>query len=386
MKEIVYLDNAATTYPKPDEVYKFMDSFYRCFGVNVGRGQYKLADIAYNLVKETRQLLLELLCCPQMQVVFSPSATEAINIILRGIEWKDDFNVYITPFEHNAVLRVLKYLQNQYRINIVELMVDNKSMVYDLENIKYQFQNIKPDVVIISHASNVCGLIAPIEEICKMSKKYGAINIIDMAQTAGLIQTDLGNVQADYVVFAGHKTLYAPFGVAGFILKRESTLKPFLYGGTGVNSAELDMPSTIPERFEVGSMNILAIAGLNASLKWINRIGINNIFEKELANAKMLIEVVNQFDNIKKIGYVPGSDYVGVLSCIFDGLSSDNVGQILSEKGIATRTGLHCAPYAHRFLGTYPQGTVRFSVSYFNENNDFEKLFQVLSYIAVHSY
>ena len=119
MKEIVYLDNAATTYPKPDEVYKFMDSFYRCFGVNVGRGQYKLADIAYNLVKETRQLLLELLCCPQMQVVFSPSATEAINIILRGIEWKDDFNVYITPFEHNAVLRVLKYLQNQYRINIV---------------------------------------------------------------------------------------------------------------------------------------------------------------------------------------------------------------------------------------------------------------------------
>ena len=144
------------------------------------------------------------------------------------------------------------------------------------------------------------------------------------------------------------------------------------------------MPSTIPERFEVGSMNILAIAGLNASLKWINRIGIN-YFREELANAKMLIEVVSQFDNIKKIGYVPGSDYVGVLSCIFDGLSSDNVGQILSEKGIATRTGLHCAPYAHRFRNL-PQGTVRFSVSYFNENNDFEKLFQVLSYIAVHSY
>lgn len=382
MGNLVYFDNAATTFPKPDVVYSFMDSFYRTCGVNVGRGQHQLASKAGSCVKETRQLLLNLLGCPQKQVVFTPSATEALNIILQGIFWTDRATVYITPFEHNSVLRVLHYLQGIYELKIIELLIDKESMTYDLEGIKYQFQHIKPDVVVMSHASNVCGLVTPIEAICKLVKQHEAICVIDMAQTAGLIQTDLGKVQADYIVFAGHKTLYAPYGAAGFVLDKNAPLKPLLYGGTGLESANLDMPTTIPERFEAGSLNIQAIAGLNASLRWIMQTGIDIIREKEMANKRQLVDLLEQFDNVSMVGYSPCAEYVGIVSCIFDRYSSDSIGQVLNEQGVAVRTGLHCAPSAHNFLGTFPDGTIRFSVGYFNTNEDFYKLKIALKYIA----
>lgn len=382
---MIYLDNAATTFPKPVEVYDFMDRFYRECGVNVGRGQHSLADKAAHLVKDTRKLLLELFNCLEKQVIFTSSATEALNIILQGINWKDGFTVYITPFEHNAVLRVIHYLQSLFNLKLVELQIDKTSMTYDLDIIRYQFQNTKPDVIIMSHASNVCGLIVPIKEICALAKEYGAINVIDMAQTAGLIKTDLRKVQADYVVFAGHKTLYAPYGAAGFILDKNALLKPLLYGGTGVESANLELPQSIPERFEVGSLNIQAIAGLNAALHWLNDIGVSNIQEKERNNLNELLSVITQFSNIQTIGYNSEAEHIGVLSCVFDGYSSDSVGRVLSSQGIAVRTGLHCAPNAHHFLGTFPEGTVRFSVSYFNTPEDFESLRTALTYIEENS-
>jgi len=382
---MVYLDNAATTFPKPEEVYLFMDYFYRTCGVNVGRGQYQLAGKASNLVKETRQLLLELMDCPQKQVVFTPSATEALNIILQGINWKHGATVYITPFEHNAVLRVLNYLKGIYELSIIELPLDKENMRYDLEVIKYKFHQIKPDVLIMSHASNVCGLVAPIEDICNLAKQHDAICVIDMAQTAGLIRTNLSKVQADYIVFAGHKTLYAPYGVAGFILDKNATLKPLIYGGTGLESANQEMPTTIPERFEAGSLNIQAIAGLNASLRWIKHTGIDIIHRKEMDNKKLLLNVLEQFDNISIVGYAKGQEYIGVLSCTFDRYACDSIGQVLNDQGIAVRTGLHCAPKAHYFLGTFPQGTVRFSTGYFNEPDDFKNLHKALAFIADNS-
>jgi selenocysteine lyase/cysteine desulfurase len=230
----------------------------------------------------------------------------------------------------------------------------------------------------MSHASNVCGLIAPIEDICDLSKKYNSINIIDMAQTAGLVETDLMRIKADYAVFAGHKTLYAPFGVAGFIIDRNSQLQPLLFGGTGIDSANQELPDTIPEKFEVGSLNIQAIAGLNAALKWINKIGVDTIRKKEIENKRKLVECLKKFSNISIIGL---NDGVGIVSCLFDGYSTDSIGLILSDNDIAVRTGLHCSPTAHKFLGTYPSGTVRFSVSYFNRNDDFNRLFEVLEII-----
>ena len=379
-----YFDNAATTFPKPETVYTFTDKFYREYGVNVGRGQHKMAFTASKLREETRKLLLGLFHCPTKKAVFTHSATEAINIILQGLVITDNSTIYLSPFEHNAVTRVIHHLQNIYKLNVQTLAVDRAILEYDLEKIKYQFAEDKPHYIIVSHASNVCGVIAPIMEICELSKKYNAINIVDMAQTAGLLDTDLSSSVYDFMVFAGHKALYAPFGIAGFICNGDLILKPLLYGGTGNDSGNQYLTETIPDMYEVGSPNIAAIAGLNAALKWINETSITAIHETEKKNHSELLNVLNEFDNIKIIGKGTNNS-IGVVSCIFDGYSSDNIGQILNDYDIAVRTGLHCAPFAHNFLDTFPAGTVRFSVSYFNKNEDFETLHKALRYIADNS-
>lgn len=379
MNQTAYFDNAATTFPKPEEVYRFMDSFYRECGVNVGRGQHKLAAKATALVAETRKLLLDLNHCPNKAVVFTPTATEALNIILNSIIQKDKATVYLSPFEHNAVVRVINHLAQTVALNLITLAFDKLSVTYDLEKIGYQFSENKPDVVIISHASNVCGVVAPIQEICTLSKRYGAINAIDMCQTMGLVDTDLKTENIDYAVFAAHKTLYGSLGLGGFICNADARPKPMLYGGTGMDSANPMLPDKIPERYEVGSANISAIAALNAALRWSKEQGIGEIYAKEKVSHERLLALLENYDNIKLVGKSEQS--IGVVSCVFDGYGSDNIGQILSDKDIAVRTGLHCAPNAHRFLDTFPGGTVRFSVGYFNSNEDFAQLEEALDYI-----
>lgn len=385
MEYTAYFDNAATTFPKPEEVYTFTDRFYRECGVNVGRGQHKLAARAAALVAETRQLLLELCHCPNKSVVLTHTATEALNMIIRGFEWRDGMTVYVSPFEHNSVTRTLHYLSNIYNIKIIDLAFNKECNCYDINAIYEQFNRNNPHMVIVSHASNVCGIIAPIGEIAIAAKPYEAITVFDMCQTMGLIDTDLSSDAIDYAVFAGHKTLYSPFGVAGFIGKPSAMLNPFVYGGTGIDSANSEMPDTIPERYEAASPNIQAIAGLNASLHWIKDTGIDNIFCKEEENRKRLIELLQQYDNIRIIPQGKSDNFIGVVSCVFDGYGSDSIGQILSDKNVAVRTGLHCAPTAHRFLGTFPSGTVRFSVSYFNNDDDFALLTDVMNYINLNS-
>ena len=364
-----------------------MDTFYRECGVNVGRGQYKLASRAAALMTETRNLLLDLNHCSNKCVVFTPSATEALNVILRGIGVSNGWNVYVSPFEHNAVMRVLHHIGKSVRINVRTLAFDKATFMYDVDRMREQFAEHKPHLVVISHASNVCGLVAPIQEIFKVSKKYGAINVVDMAQTMGLIDTDLSGEVFDYAVFAGHKTLYAPLGIGGFICATDARPEPLLYGGTGMESASPDLPESLPERYEVGSPNIAAIAGLNAALKWIKNTGIGNIRYQEQANRKRLLEMLGRFDNVrlfpKDFHTLPLNEnaWVGIISCVFDGYSAENIGRIMNERDIAVRTGLHCAPAAHRFIGTFPTGTVRFSVSCFNNTTDFPQLERVLNFI-----
>jgi cysteine desulfurase family protein len=380
-----YFDNAATTFPKPEEVYQFMDTFYRECGVNVGRGQHKLAAKASAIVAETRKLLLDLNHCPNKAVIFTPSATEALNLILRSLICKDNLNIYVSPFEHNAVTRVINYASQTFKLRVITLAFDKETYKYNLEQIKYQFAENKPDVVIISHASNVCGVIAPIAEICAQSKKYGAVNVIDMCQTMGLIDTELNNDNIDYAVFAAHKTLYGPLGLGGFIMNLDACPKPLVYGGTGIDSANPLLPDVVPDRYEAGSPNIQAISGLNASLKWIRRVGINAIYEKENEKHRQLIDLLSKYSNIKIISPHDTTLGIGVVSAVFDGYSSDNMGQILSERDIAVRSGLHCAPDAHRFLGTFPSGSVRFSVGYFDTYDDFAQLKEALDYIYENS-
>lgn len=385
MSQIAYFDNAATTFPKPKSVYEYMDSFYRTTGVNMDRGKYALTQGAENITDETRLLLLKLFNSKNKKVVFTPSATEALNVIIQGLPIFDGSNIYVTPFEHNAVTRVLYFLHKSININIIELKVDPKTFSYDLKGIRAQFVHNKPHVVIMSHASNVCGLIAPVFEISNLAKKYDAITVIDMSQTAGLIKSDMSSDNIDFAVFAGHKTLYGPFGIAGFITSGRVKIKPLLYGGTGTDSGNPELPDELPKRYEVGSQNILSIAGLNAALKWIDEVGMLNISKKEKENHQRLLEMFQSFSNIKLIGYNTQVDSIGVVSVIFDGYSPDNIGEVLSQNNVAVRTGLHCAPSAHRFLKTYPAGTVRFSVGFFNNDVDFEILKAALDYIAANS-
>lgn len=377
---MAYFDNAATTFPKPECVYDFMNQFYRNCGGSVGRGHYASAQSVGALVHNTRQAVQELLHCPAKQVVFEPTDTIALNIIIQGVIQNGARNIYISPFEHNAVTRTLFSFQKENQVMIHELKVTSE-LEYDIESIRYQFDSVHPDFVIISHASNVIGLIAPYEEIFALAKEYQAITLLDMAQTAGLVDCNIGLETVDFASFAGHKTMLGPTGIGGFVMKPTITLPSVLYGGTGVESALQDMPNDVPSRYEMGTMNTLGIAGLNAALKWIASTGIQMLYSEEEKKRNKLIDLLSKFDYIKIVGNNSSKKYVGIVSCIFDGISSDSAGEVLNRLGISVRTGLQCAPHAHKFLGTYPAGTIRFSVNIFTTENDFEELQRALEYI-----
>ena len=377
---MAYFDNAATTYPKPGCVYSFMDDFYRNHGGSAGRGDYALANSAKRVIEETRNLLKELLHCPAKQVVFTPSATIALNMIIQGVIEKGVRTVYISPFEHNAVTRTLYHFEKLGQISVTELSV-SESLEYDLSRIRYQFEALKPDFVIVSHASNVIGLVAPVKEIFSLGKTYGAITLVDMAQTAGLVDFDVGLETVDFAVFAGHKTLMGPTGISGFIVKPDFDVPPVLFGGTGYDSANQNMPDSLPEKYEMGTLNISGIAGLNAALKWIKKQTVEHLFQEEEARRQQLLDLLHSYDCLTIVGNVEGRQYVGIVSCLLNGISSDAAGTIFSEHGISVRAGLQCAPHAHCFLGTYPAGTIRFSVNSFTSDNDFEELEETLDYI-----
>ena len=370
---MAYFDNAATTYPKPETVYQSMDQFQRHTGGSFGRGNYEFSNSAKGLVDDTRKAIKQLLHCPAKQVVFEPSATISLNIIIQGIIQKGARNIYISPFEHNAVTRTLHHYKKRGQIKVEELAVDQK-LNYDIQRIRFQFETTPPDLVIVSHASNVIGLVAPVEEIFSLAKEFHAITLLDMAQTAGLVDLDIGKEIFDFAVFAGHKTLLGPTGISGFVMKTGIALEPVFFGGTGFDSANQDMPTSLPERFEFGTMNSVGIAGLNASVKWILQQGA----AAEAENRNKLLTLLKEYDYISIIGDIDGRDYVGIVSCVMDDISSDVAGQLFSERNIAVRTGLHCAPNAHKFLKTFPAGTIRFSVNSFTTDEDFAVLREAL--------
>lgn len=377
---MAYFDNAATTYPKPESVYNFMDTFYRNSGANAGRGNYKLSQTAGALINDTRTRIQRLLHCPAKQVVFEPTATIALNIIIQGIVESGAKNIYISPFEHNAITRTLHHFEKSGRVCVRELAVSHEN-IFDLERIKYQFDANKPELVIVSHASNAFGFVAPVEDIFALAKKYAAITLVDMAQTAGLVDLNVGLTTIDFAVFAGHKTMYGPTGISGFVMEPTIDFPAVFFGGTGYESANQDMPDDLPQKFEMGTLNISGIAGLNAALNWIEETTTDSIRAKELYNRKKLISLLERYSFIKIIGDDNRHEYVGIVSCVIDGISSDSAGQIFDKCGVAVRTGLHCAPLAHKFLGTYPAGTIRFSVSYYTSDEDFKELTQALDYI-----
>ncbi|WP_288757524.1 aminotransferase class V-fold PLP-dependent enzyme [uncultured Treponema sp.] len=379
-----YFDNAATTFPKPECVYAFMDSFFRKHGGNAGRGQYKLAAESSKIIFETRGFIQKILCSPNKDVIFAPSATVALNVVIQGLLADEKKRtVYISPFEHNSVTRVLHHFEKRGKICVRQLFV-SPDFEYDIEKINAQFAELPPDIVILSHASNVIGLVSPVLEIFAAAKKYGALTVTDMAQTAGLVPLDVASDLVDFAVFAGHKTLYGPFGIGGFAKSRNVALEPVLFGGTGVDSANQEMPENIPGRYEMGSQNICAVAGLHAAAQWFLQ-NQDEIRAAEEKNHRRLLEILRQYDFVKIAGpadrFSEKTKCIGVVSTVFDGYAAEDIGNVFDEMEIAVRTGLQCSPLAHKFLGTFPAGTVRFSVGYFTGEEDFCALEKAMEYI-----
>jgi len=381
---ITYLDNAATTFPKPECVYQAADKFYRHYGGNAGRGANPLARKGSELITETRALLAAWLgASSPEQVVFTPSATIALNLTIFGARLRPNDAVYVTPFEHNSVLRPLEHLRQTINISIHEIPFHFKTMICDLEKLKAMFRVTPPAMICATQASNVCGVMPPLTEILSLSREFQdchCINIVDGAQTAGLYPLNLMDGLIDALIFSGHKSLYGPYGIAGLVLPNLSQWRPapFLFGGTGTVSDSLDMPDILPSAYEVGSQNIYAIAGLQAALRWLQTTGRETIVAHTRAITSQLREVLD--DIPKVVLYVPDDNmWAGILSFTVAGTRPQTIEMALGGKGISVRAGLHCAPWAHRWLGTMDQGgTVRVSLGFFNSSNEIEMLFDIL--------
>lgn len=373
---MIYLDNAATTFPKPEEVYKAMDYANRNLAVNAGRGSYELAKKASKLIDDTRNKLLHLCSCKNADVIFSPSATAAINQILRGIKWSIGDVVYVSPYEHNAVMRTLYSLHKEKGIEIEQIAIDLKSLEVDLAKTEYLFSQKKPKMVCCTHVSNVTGYILPINDIALVAKKYEAITMVDGAQALGLVPFVLDEKLIDFYVFAGHKTLYGPFGIAGFYNINRVVLQECFTGGTGSNSLSLDMPTDIPVKYEPASPNIVAIAGLNAA---ITNLNIQDEYRRIMELTEYLIGRLICLEEIRAFTYLEKRQ-VGIVSFYVEELNSNDVGEILDQEySIDVRTGYHCAPFIHKYLEDIDSsGTVRIGLGRFNTKVEIDKLINAL--------
>lgn len=364
-RPIIYLDNAATTFPKPEAVYQAMDSFYRQFGGNAGRGANPLARKAAALVEETRILVTDWL--DASEVVFSPSATIALNTVILGAGLRPGDVLYLTPFEHNSVLRPVEHLRKSKGIEVRRIPFERQTFECNLEQLTELFYIEPPTILCLTQVSNVFGLVLPVDQIIAIARGVnpGVIVLVDGAQAAGLLPLDMP--QIDALVFSGHKSLYGPYGVAGIAFNRNWRPQPIIYGGTGTQSESLEMPLQGSSRFEAGSQNICALAGLNAAVKWLNEKGRASLqayirqMTRELQKALSQAEKISTFiptNRDKQFGIVSFSTLVA---------SPQAVETALGAHGIAVRSGLHCAPRAHEWCKTSEHGgAVRVSVGFSN--------------------
>lgn len=374
---MIYLDNAATTFPKPDSVYDALDKANREFAFNTGRGSYKVAREATKIIDEARIALLKLVNTEGMaDVVFAPSITISLNQIINGIDFVAGDNVYVSPYEHNAVARPINLIKKLKNVNIIEMPVVENTLEIDLEKLKYMFTQQPPKCVLCIHISNVTGYILPVKDIFLMAKKYDSITVLDMAQSLGLVGVEMKNLNADFIAFAGHKSLYGPFGVGGFITSGKVKLREYIVGGTGSDSLNLNMPEGYPYKYESASPNIVAIAGLNAAL---NELDIENIYNHEKALTDYLVEQLAEIPEVTM--YLPPKDkHIGIVSFNIKGYRAEDVGMILDEDyDIAVRTGYHCAPFIHKWLKDEEfVGTVRVGVGRFTAKEEIDSLIRVI--------
>ena len=361
----VYLDNAATSFPKAPGTAEAITNYILNVGSSINRGAYSKAFEAEDVAFETRELLCEVFNFSKPEnVVFTGNITQSLNILIKGLLKPND-HVIVSSMEHNAVMRPLSSLEKT-GVQISKCPCDNLGQLDISELPKLIKSNTK--AVIMTHASNVCGTILPLKEVGKICKEHNLFFIIDSAQTAGFLDLDFQALNASTIAFTGHKGLLGPQGIGGFLISDElnSHISPLIEGGTGSLSELETQPSYMPDKFESGTPNIPGIYGLNASLKYILKEGISNIGEKELKLTKTFLEGISSIKEVNIIGLKDIENRTPVVSLDFIDMDNGLICHDLNKNyGISTRSGLHCAPSAHRTLGTFPRGTVRFSFSHF---------------------
>ncbi len=361
---MIYFDNAATSWPKPPGVAEAMVHYLDQVGANPGRSGHRLSVEAARIVYAAREAVARLLGAPDpLRVVFGANATEALNLAMGGLLRPGD-HVITSSMEHNSVMRPLRALERQgVRVTVVGCSPEG---VLDPAAIAAA---IRPDtrMIILNHASNVVGTLLPVAEVGLIARRHGLLLLADAAQTAGALPIDMEAEAIDLLAFTGHKSLYGPMGTGGLIIGERvdpSLLNPPKRGGTGSRSEQEEQPDFLPDSCESGTLNAVGLAGLEAGIRWIEQQGIEAIRAHEMALAQRLIEGLRAIPGVIVYGTLDASRQTATVSFNIAGLEPSEVGLRLDEEyGILCRVGLHCAPAAHKTLGTFPTGTVRFGLA-----------------------
>lgn len=377
----IYLDNAATSYPKPESVYVETLKYMRENGTSPGRGTYRGAMEAMELVYDTRKLLCTLLGIKRpCNLIFTFNATESINMALKGYLEPGD-RVLTTSYEHNAVWRPLKNLE-KYRGIQIEHMECTTEGAFDFEAVRKRMGGgVK--LVAVSHGSNVLGVVTPLDRIIAMAHEFNIPVLVDAAQTAGVYPIHAENMGIDFLAFTGHKGLMGPTGTGGLYIREGIELRTFREGGTGSMAKSPYQPENPPDRYEAGTLNIFGLAGLNAALKFLLETGVERVRSHEVRLMDKLLSAVRGMKNVTCYGPLSASERLGLLSFNIQDQDPYVIARKLEESfGIEVRAGLHCAPQAHGMIGTEDRGTVRASLGYFTTDSDIDILISAIETLA----
>ena len=381
LRKTIYLDNAATTFPKPREVLDEMIEVYSNLGVSPGRGSYDLSMEAEGRIMDIRREVCQFFGGSDPErVIFSYNATDALNTLIQGLI-RPDFRVVSSRLEHNSVLRPLHYFSQQGIIRLDLIPFGSEGFIDPMA----VAEAIQPDTsfVILTHASNVLGTIQPVEQVGAICRERGLPLLLDVTQTAGLLPIRMEDWGVSAVAFTGHKCLLGPTGIGGLVLSPDLDVRATRFGGTGRDSLSLVHTQVYPQRLEAGTVNVAGIFGLSAGLRYISRNGIERIYANELGLAKRLRDGLNSIKGVRVYPATLHDPWVPIMLCNVDGMDPEDLSSILDgDFGIAARAGLHCAPLVHEDLGTSPKGGVRFSLGPFNTDEDIDKVLEAMTSIT----
>jgi cysteine desulfurase / selenocysteine lyase len=383
---LIYLDNAATSWPKPSGVQKAMIEFMDAIGANPGRSGHRLSVDAARIVFEAREKLAVLFSASDpSRIIFASNATGALNLALRGFLEQGN-NVLATGMEHNSMMRTLNDLEPR-GISCTIIPTSDRG-VCDPQSIS-KFIARDTVLIVVNHGSNVNGTVQDIRAMGKIAREHGITLLVDAAQTAGILDIDVVRDNIDMLVFTGHKALFGPQGTGGLVLGPEldhSRLKPVLTGGTGSRSESERQPEFLPDKFESGTPNTVGIAGLSAGIDFINSIGLNAIRRRESEHSEFLRSSLEKIDRVKVLQPGGAENPLATVSIVIDGKSPAEAGLALDDAySIMCRVGLHCSPLSHKTLGTFPEGTVRLSPGYFTSRDELIRTIEAVREISSHS-